>query len=260
MAKGETYQEFVDKFKPKKTTDDCYTPDAIYNAIRDWACKEYNLDPGKIVRPFWPGGDYEHFDYPEGCIVLDNPPFSILSKIIDFYDQNNIDYFLFEPELTSISRRGAHHIVSDCKITYENGAIVPTGFATNLEPAIIRSAPDLYKALQEVDKRRRKETTKQIPKYQYPRNVLTVSMVKHFSKAGVVFKVYEKDTHFIRRLEDQKSKGKTIFGAGYLISDKCAAEKEAAEKEAAEKKAAEQDKKIYWQLSEEERNIIKGLG
>ena len=26
MAKNETYEEFVDKFKPKLTTDDCYTP------------------------------------------------------------------------------------------------------------------------------------------------------------------------------------------------------------------------------------------
>lgn len=24
--KGESYEEFVEKFKPKKTTDDCYTP------------------------------------------------------------------------------------------------------------------------------------------------------------------------------------------------------------------------------------------
>lgn len=27
MAKGETYEQFVDKFKQKKTTDDCYTPE-----------------------------------------------------------------------------------------------------------------------------------------------------------------------------------------------------------------------------------------
>ena len=27
IMKNKTYEEFVDKFKPKKTTDDCYTPD-----------------------------------------------------------------------------------------------------------------------------------------------------------------------------------------------------------------------------------------
>ena len=29
------WQEFVDKFKPKKTTDDCYTPANIYEAVAD---------------------------------------------------------------------------------------------------------------------------------------------------------------------------------------------------------------------------------
>lgn len=29
MGKSKNYEEFVEKFKPKKTTDDCYTPDYI---------------------------------------------------------------------------------------------------------------------------------------------------------------------------------------------------------------------------------------
>lgn len=100
MALGESYEEFVEKFKPKKTTDDCYTPPAIYEAVKDWAVKEYGIDPAKIVRPFYPGGDYERYEYPEGCVVLDNPPFSILSKILRFYDERGIAYFLFAPTLT----------------------------------------------------------------------------------------------------------------------------------------------------------------
>jgi len=40
MPKSNTYEEFVDKFKPKKTTDDCYTPGAIYEVVKDWAIKE----------------------------------------------------------------------------------------------------------------------------------------------------------------------------------------------------------------------------
>ena len=62
MARGETYEQFVEKFKPKKTTDDCYTPPLVYEAIKQWACAEYGISPEKIVRPFWPGGDYEQFD------------------------------------------------------------------------------------------------------------------------------------------------------------------------------------------------------
>lgn len=78
------YQKFVDKFKPKLTTDDCYTPPIVYNAVRDWACAKYEINPDKIVRPFYPGGDYEHYDYPSDSVVLDNPPFSIITKICNF--------------------------------------------------------------------------------------------------------------------------------------------------------------------------------
>lgn len=41
MAQGETYEEFVDKFKPKLTTDDCYTPPEVYDVVASWAVKEY---------------------------------------------------------------------------------------------------------------------------------------------------------------------------------------------------------------------------
>lgn len=52
------YEGFVEKFKPKKTTDDCYTPPALYAAVRDWAVAEYGLQGRPLVRPFWPGGDF----------------------------------------------------------------------------------------------------------------------------------------------------------------------------------------------------------
>ena len=35
------YAGFVEKFKPKKTTDDCYTPPMVYEAVKDWACRRY---------------------------------------------------------------------------------------------------------------------------------------------------------------------------------------------------------------------------
>lgn len=50
------YKEYVEKFKPKKTTDDCYTPANVYEAVLGWVVKEYGIDPEKVVRPFWPGG------------------------------------------------------------------------------------------------------------------------------------------------------------------------------------------------------------
>ena len=50
--RGETYEEFVEKFKPKKTTDDCYTPQGIYEVIKDWVCEKYDVKEESIMRPF----------------------------------------------------------------------------------------------------------------------------------------------------------------------------------------------------------------
>ena len=36
------YTAFVDKFKPKLTTDDCYTPENVYDAVADWVAMELN--------------------------------------------------------------------------------------------------------------------------------------------------------------------------------------------------------------------------
>lgn len=44
------YEGFVDKFKPKKTTDDCYTPPNVYEAIKDWVVNEYDLKGYEIDR------------------------------------------------------------------------------------------------------------------------------------------------------------------------------------------------------------------
>ena len=104
-ALHDDYEGFVDKFKPKLTTDDCYTPPEVYDVVAGWVAAEYGLDRSGFVRPFWPGGDYEAFDYPEGCTVVDNPPFSILSKIVRFYLDSGIRFFLFCPSLTAMSGR-----------------------------------------------------------------------------------------------------------------------------------------------------------
>ncbi len=37
---NDKYAAFVDKFKPKKTTEDCYTPENILEAVKGWAVAE----------------------------------------------------------------------------------------------------------------------------------------------------------------------------------------------------------------------------
>ena len=51
-TKHRDYEGFVEKFKPRKTTDDCYTPPQIYSAVRDWACSEYYKNTSPNVRPY----------------------------------------------------------------------------------------------------------------------------------------------------------------------------------------------------------------
>ena len=246
------YLDFVEKFKQKKTTDDCYTPPLVYAAVKGWAVKEYGLEGREVVRPFYPGGDYERYDYPENCVVIDNPPFSIFSKIIDFYIKSGIDFFLFAPALTIFSTCGTrcNTVISDSSIVYENGAKIRTAFATNLGEYKINVCPELHKVVKEAVDITRKEKSKKLPAYSYPDNVLTTAIIQKIASAGVDLKIKNEDCYFIRSLDSQKEKGKALFGGGMLLSERVAAERVAAERVAAER----------WTLSERELEIIRGLG
>lgn len=255
------YKAFVDKFKSKKTTDDCYTPPAIYEAILDWVRKEYGLrssDP--VVRPFWPGADYLRQDYPQNCVVVDNPPFSILSEIVRTFQAAGVRFFLFAPYLTNFSTdcAGVCHIITDCKITYANGAQVNTSFLTNLDDSLARTAPALVDAIREAEQASKPPA---LPVYKYPPNVITATRLGYLARYGVPVKVYPAEAAFVRDLDAQKPHKKTIFGAGYLISDAAAgrlAEAE-AEAEAARKRERGEVDGIEWELSRRERDIIERL-
>ena len=161
----EDYEAFVDKFKSKKTTDDCYTPTNIYNAVAGWVEKEYGVSWLDFVRPFYPGGDYENQVYLPGQIVVDNPPFSIITKICRFYDARGIKYFLFAPTLTcfqGVSDRNSA-IVCGVSITYDNGAKVNTSFITNLDSCRARTAPDLFRLVKEQDEANQRRIKKLLP-------------------------------------------------------------------------------------------------
>jgi hypothetical protein len=228
---------------------------------------EYGVDRKKIIRPFWPGVDYQKQNY-EGRVVVDNPPFSILSKIIKFYEERNIKYFLFCNAMTSFSIKSGCHIVIDTPIVYENGAKVSTGFITNLDDMEARTAPDLDAAIRNEAKKHKQ--TKTLPKYVYPDCVLTVAELRLLSKYGINFCVNKSESVPVRVLDSQRMIKKTIFGSGRFISEKAAAEKAAAEKAAAEKAAAEKaaaekaaaEKAAahVLELSEREKEIIKKLG
>lgn len=182
------YIEFADKFKPKKTTDDCYTPDNIYEVVADYVAEYYHKDKSNFVRPFYPGGDYENYNYTQDCVVVDNPPFSIVTKIVRFYNARNIDYFIFAPGLTCFSIP-ASIICTNFSIVYDNGANVNTSFATNMDKYAVRSAPVLYKRLKKANNDNLKQNKKQLVKNAYPDNVVMSSMIERFSRYGVEFHI-----------------------------------------------------------------------
>ena len=257
------YAAFVEKFKPKKTTDDCYTPPEIYDVILSWAVDRYGFDPACVVRPFWPGGDFMSFDYPDGCVVLDNPPFSILSKICQTYRTRGIKFFLFAPTLTILSCTGrasvmeVNHIITKGSITYQNGATVPTSFVTNLETdgTVIESAPDLSDLIQAKDDELQKANKKELPKYVFPDHIITAAKVNWFCAHHTPYRLNARDCRFITKLDAMG--GRTIFGGGLLLNERAAAERAAAERAAAERAAAERAAAYKWQLSPRELEMVR---
>ena len=248
---SEDYEKFVDKFKPKLTTDDCYTPQNIYEAIRDWAVKHYGLQGAPVVRPFYPGGDYEHEPYPDGCVVIDNPPFSILSQICRFYTERGIQFFLFAPALTlfGIAAGTCNYLPMSCRITYENGADVRTSFVTNLGDWKIETVPELWRRVDELNTQNTCKGAAELPGYTYPDCVMTPIRIAPTAKWQAL-RVRAEDASFIRALDAQRDHGKAIYGAAFLLSEKAAAEKAAAEKR----------EQFVWALSDREKEIVAALG
>ena len=268
MAKGETYEEFVAKFKKDapKTTDDCYTPQPVYEVVKEYALKLAGLTEETCtpVRPFYPGGDYRNYDYPADAYVIDNPPFSILSEIRQFYMERGIKYFLFAPALMCISPKIDDTIIcAYSDIIYTNGATVKTSFVTNAASRefCLMTAPELKKQLKEIFQHDRKiygEKTRKLKSYIYPKNTFSVRDIALTSR-----------TYFFIRRRESRSVGKIgslkQFGGAYLLSDRAAAELDKARaagelekcRAAAEEFRGKGAIKLY--LSPEQEEIVKQL-
>lgn len=251
-AKHEDYEGFVEKFKPKKTTDDCYTPPYIYDVVLAWARKKCRIpEDAGIVRPFYPGGDYENYPYAPGDVVVDNPPFSIVTKIRRFYMERGIPFFLFAPHLTLLSsfhvEENITFIVADGKIIYENGADVSTDFITNMWPTAdaVVVAGDLHKLIDRAVNENK--AVCELPKHEYPPEVVSSAILGKFASRGMVLSFPRREVFRISKLESQRPKGKAIFGGGLLISERLAAERLAARSVS------------VWELSDREKKMVRML-
>lgn len=204
----EDYDAFLAKFDKDapKTTDDCFTPQPIYEAVLEWLRGQVNIEGRPIVRPFYPGGDYEKYEYPENCVVVDNPPFSILARIIRFYIAHKIDYFLFAPGLTlfSSSPEGDCAVVAGAQIEYANKAKVLTGFHTSLFPGVkVMVAGTLNAAIL------KQHRVKCAPKRVYSKNVITSALLHKFTKGNDVV-IYNDEVAVAKELDC----GVDLFGGG----------------------------------------------
>ena len=173
-----------------------------------------------------------------------------MAKIVRFYEDHGIDYFLFAPQLTCLSIRAAHsHICVGAQVTYENGAVVNTSFVASRGP-LIRSAPDLYRILDEANAANIKtKKAPPLPVYTYPDNVMTSSAVALFSKYGIEY--HEDIGVYTRAMDAQREAGKGIFGSGYIVPE------EAARKAQEEARKALKGKGRRWELSTRELAALK---
>ncbi len=260
------YEKFISKFKAAKTTDDCYTPQPIYEAVVDYVFRKGNLaEDTEIVRPFRPNGDYTAEEYPDGCVVIDNPPFSILSKIVVFYVSRGVRFFLFAPTMTLFGTTSASYctkIVCGVKITYANKAKVNTSFLTNIfgDNAIICDG-ELYKRLATIDAEIN-QPTNPVHKIIFPDCVVSAALLEKISKRGIVYTIPASEVAPIKKVGDL-----AIFGGGYILSAKATAERiaaeraaeKAAERAAAEKAAAEKARATQVKLTLKELRMIDDL-
>ncbi|HNQ31836.1 MAG TPA: chromosome partitioning protein ParB [Candidatus Woesebacteria bacterium] len=256
------YEGFLEKFEVKKTTDDCYTPPEVMDIILEYVNEKYPLEGKKIVRPFYPGGDYEAVEYTDDMVVIDNPPFSIITKICRFYIENNVKFFLFAPHLTLFTADiDCTHIVASADIIYENNANVKTSFLSNLFGDVkIIGAADLNRRFKKLNDKNKVN----LPKYVYPDNIITVSKIAYCVEKGISITIDKKDVMHYKGMDAQKVHKKSIFGAGFICSDKAAAATAAAkDKENViewELSAKDKENVIEWELSAKEKEIIRLLG
>ena len=262
------YAAFVAKFRPKKTTDDCYTPAPVFDAVADWVSARYRLDRSRFVRPFWPGGDYQSADYPPEAVVVDNPPFSITTEIVAFYLARKIPFFLFAPYLSNLGiGRGDPrlcHVVAPADVVYENGAKVATSFVTSLEPGtVVLSAPDLCRIVKDANARNLAATVKPLPAYVSPDAVITSASLGYLAKHGAAFSVRPDEAAFLRALDAQRAVKKEIFGGGFLLSTNAAQRLARARREAHENAARPDERgnggETAWTLSPRERDLQRAL-
>lgn len=222
------YRYCVTNGRNISSPDECYTPPEVYDTVLDYAVERYQLKGKHVVRPFIPGGDFQKYVYAKNDVVIDNPPFSITTKIVNWYIDNNIPFFLFINGLYGVSlSRGLHGkatvICTNANVSFDNKGSekrVKIGFVTNLEPKniVIRGDVTLTNRLNGFLKK------KSFKRYHYPDNFLKNSDILAALQRNVELKLTTDNCLFKDNLDYHKAHHLSVFGGGYLVNDQLYAE------------------------------------
>lgn len=237
----DSYEEWIAHFNfNPKTTDECWTPPDVYDVVLTYVRSLPGMDGRPVIRPFFPGGDYRNTEYPDGCIVVDNPPFSMFKQITSFYLDGGILFFLFGPALT-MGNANCPLVITGADITYENGAKVPTEFASNIPGLpVLSTAPALADAIASCPSQMPK--TKSLPSFDWPEESISISDLRTIASGGVSFSIDR-----AVQIWEFDMQGKRLFGGKWLIS------------QAKAKAKAKAKPVIKVELSERERRIVELL-
>lgn len=136
--------------------------------------------------------------------------------------KQGIKYFLFCPALTSLYKKHEDCLViTGQKITYTNGALVSTSFATNLDDKnAIVTAPDLSLLLKQA-KSQEVKSSKRIKK-KYPKNVVSLAMLGSLIRRGQFVAIPKNACCTVREIEAEKDAGLESFGRKLLVTDNVA--------------------------------------
>lgn len=244
------YDSFIAKFSENpRTTDECWTPQDVFEAVVDYVGTIYDMRGKEVLRPFYPGGDYENAEYPLNGVVIDNPPFSIFTKICRFYTFHRIPFFLFGPGLTISSVwKYCSTVIIGRGITFSNGANVRINFATNLLGDVLcQTAPDLDRRIKLLPSQNQKV---ELPSYAYPDEVISISNFQTIAHGGVFYSVHRDEAVIIKDL-DRHPKASGLFCEHLLVAQ--------AQAQAHAQAHAQAQRAIHIPLSMRERKIVEQL-
>lgn len=114
----------------------------IRNCVKNHVLSTYSstLSGYTAIEPFYNGNDYTAIDY-TNKVVVDEPPFSQIMDILNYYRTNGVYFFLYIPalcDITALTRHNRTLIDTGATLIKQNDVTTFTSFITNLEPSNVK--------------------------------------------------------------------------------------------------------------------------